>query len=188
MTVIPPDGYCSVDIIFDSSVFNSGIAYVTQMWKVDEGVPGEFVNAFGVAMETNLSPLFFQDCYPTRARFGFHDHLEEVSGYNDGENGGAHALPSTCVLTKYNALGRGRQYQGRNYWPGLLQDEEVADNGLLNGTKQENLQAAFTAFYTEMGSLDFHPVIYHRNSDLDPSRIVSMTVEPKVATQRRRLR
>jgi hypothetical protein len=103
-----------------------------------------------------------------------------------GTQGGP-SLPNNCTLLikKRSTLG-GRQGRGRMYVPMTsVGEESVNRNGLIDQAVVESLQTAWTNIY---GQLD--AVILHDSSGpiTVPTPITALIVDPRIATQRRRMR
>ena len=105
-----------------------------------------------------------------------------------GSASGACLTPNTAVLC-HKATGLiGRHFRGRSYFPAVpaaAADSagdtlQVTDLGHFQ-TAAENWQANLTA-----GSVDMY--ILHRDNTVVPTAVSGVIVEPKLATQRRRLR
>lgn len=97
--------------------------------------------------------------------------------------------PPNCswVVQKRTALG-GRQNRGRMFVPpARLGETTVNAGGTVDAATVTAEQADWTAFHASMISGDYPMVLFH--SDGSPSTIISqLVVEPRIGTQRRRLR
>jgi hypothetical protein len=103
-----------------------------------------------------------------------------------GENTGATMSPQVAVLgRKVTALG-GRKNRGRMYIPGLL-DASVISGGLLESATRIAWQANVAQHLVDLETNDTPMVILH-NSSSDPTTVVNISVDARVATQRRRVR
>lgn len=111
----------------------------------------------------------------------------EVPVFDGGGRSGATSPPNVSSLIQKRTNLRGRENHGRFYWPGLLLDSEVADNGTVEGTRFTNLTASFDEIFNELVAADVQPFILH-NSATAPTPITSFVYQPVIATQRRRLR
>lgn len=99
------------------------------------------------------------------------------------------SLPQNCALLikKGTALG-GRQGRGRMYLPaGYLQEGLVDDNGTIDSSFRGDLQTAATAFRSDVAGAAGNMDLLHSGS-LAPTVVTSLTVDTRIATQRRRLR
>ena len=99
------------------------------------------------------------------------------------------AAPNTAVLVrKVTALG-GHAGRGRMFIPGIL-ETQVGSNGFITPSALTGWQDELDNFFTFMEASDLPPVVLHsEGSPLStPTEIVQLIVDPRVATQRRRLR
>jgi hypothetical protein len=109
-----------------------------------------------------------------------------------GTNGGSLAPPNCAVLVKkITALG-GREGRGRAYLPGISSISGSLDSGgNFSGANATTVSNAMQALFDQMLADDLigpvTPVVLHSASS-DPTQITSFVCEPKLATQRRRLR
>lgn len=107
------------------------------------------------------------------------------------------ASPNTALLETMSATGKGPRYQGRRYWPSLLSNGEVGENGLVGETPLGLVQTSLDLLYTALSTVDGFQGLAIPQSDVDGQ--VSSPVVPwplvgtiglatRAATQRRRLR
>lgn len=107
----------------------------------------------------------------------------------DGDNA-VSGLPSNCALLikKLTASG-GRRNRGRFYFPAAyLPEATVSSNGDLDNTLVANYQARFDNFLTELSGADLPMVVWHELAPLTGTVVTTLTVQSKIATQRRRMR
>lgn len=100
-------------------------------------------------------------------------------------------LPSNCsLLVRKNTGFAGRKNRGRMFWPGILDESQVDQVGTIDTATVAALQTVFAALFTKLsGVADATPAILHKSTPADdPTPVVSHTVMPIIATQRRRLR
>ena len=98
-------------------------------------------------------------------------------------------LPNNCsfLVRKISALG-GRRNRGRLFVPPFRFGEDtVAGNGTITAAQVSAMQGEWTAFLTQMNLVDLTPVIWHSDGSPGPE-ITSMLVQPRIATQRTRMR
>jgi hypothetical protein len=94
--------------------------------------------------------------------------------------------PNTCVLiTKVTELG-GRHGRGRMYWPGW-EEGTVDSYGILDDDAFGAFVTHMTEFHDALDSAGLPMELLHTADTPDPSPIVALTPQRKVATQRRRL-
>lgn len=102
-------------------------------------------------------------------------------------------LPSNCaiLIRKVTALG-GRENRGRMFLPaGYLAEGSVDQNGVIAGATVTSMQAQMNAFQAAViGSPLFdNTVVLHGTASASaPTVITDLTVQSKIATQRRRMR
>lgn len=111
---------------------------------------------------------------------------------------GANMLPQNCALLvqKRTELA-GRSNRGRMYVPMILVESGVDNYGTIDADDRVDYQTQFTNFYLDLTEPDppdlwgpIQPVILHSGSASaqPPTPISRFSVEPVIATQRRRLR
>lgn len=97
-------------------------------------------------------------------------------------------LPPNCaVLVNLSSGLTGRSNRGRAYLPGVAQEDKVADSGQLEGSLLTQLQGVVNY----LGALvqDESRTIRILHSGVGtPTLVINATVNPVIATQRRRLR
>lgn len=113
----------------------------------------------------------------------------EVTGTAAGADGSTTVGPMEALLvTKQTALG-GRQGRGRFYLPGAS-SAKLNPSGLWDASWLVSAQADADAWLADMLSADIPPVLLHSegSSDTTPEPITSLSVQGRVASQRRRNR
>ena len=111
----------------------------------------------------------------------------EWNVFDGGARSGATSPPNVSSLIQKRTASRGRENHGRFYWPGLLNDTEVADDGTIDGGRYGDLYASWNIIFSALVAADLQPFILH-NSDTDPTPITNFIYQPVIATQRRRLK
>lgn len=99
------------------------------------------------------------------------------------------SLPNNCaaLIRKQTALG-GRRNKGRFFLPsGYLLETEVNQVGTIDPARVATLQSASTGLITALGVEGLVPVLFHENG-IGTSTITALLVQPKLATQRTRMR
>lgn len=96
-------------------------------------------------------------------------------------------MNGAVLIRKGTNLG-GRQNKGRMYWPPVAFNESiVSPAGIIASAELAAEQTKWTAFWNSLLTGDYPMVLFH--SDGSPSTIVNgLTLQNKLATQRRRLR
>lgn len=110
-----------------------------------------------------------------------------------GTNAAPGEPPMVSVLVRKNTGQPGKINRGRMYLPGISEDG-VDHLGFLLSGYRDGWQAVFTSFMSAVLAANFQPVILHNVDTLPPApseaptEITFFSVEPRVATQRRRNR
>lgn len=101
---------------------------------------------------------------------------------------GAAPLPQNCaVLVKKSTARGGRSGRGRMYLPaGMLQESLVSSNGVLTPAFRSDMGFAMTSFGIAVPMVLLHDS--DSPGDLAPDPVTQLTVDSRIATQRRRLR
>ena len=107
-----------------------------------------------------------------------------------GSNSSQVMAPNTCVLIRKNTTAIGKHFRGRMFMPGVGSSGVNSDGANIGGSFFSTYQTEATAFLTaiQMGTTVNGMVLLHRLLSVPPTPVVGLTVEPKLATQRRRLR
>jgi hypothetical protein len=76
------------------------------------------------------------------------------------------------------------------YLPGMLIDADILDNGGIGSSRVTALQTVFTTFLADLIATTavVEMVILHTDPLLTPTVVNTLTVDPLIASQRRRLR
>lgn len=189
-------------------VLPDGYGLMTIQWRV-AGTDGPAVSVFGYAIDTSpavdallafnaIVDNILPELTVSVVLESVHLVQNSLGTYTEGIKTGSEpglidapsAPPNVTYLARKRTAEAGRANRGRWYLPGV--NEDVVDSGgFLTSAKVTQLNTALEAFRADM----FQLVILHRDplvpNDYDfapPTDITSLTAEPKVATQRRRLR
>lgn len=102
---------------------------------------------------------------------------------------------NSAVLIQKNTARAGRTGRGRMYVPNWIDEGKVDNVGRINTTERSALQTIMQDFYGELTNpvttVPVPPVLLHNGGvpgGTTPTPIISFTVDPVIATQRRRLR
>jgi hypothetical protein len=100
----------------------------------------------------------------------------------------AGASPQVAILVKKLSGFAGHDQRGRMYIPGLG-EAAIDDDGGISAAKLADLQSAFSQFLTDVNlGTPEGMVIFHTDALTAPTKVTQLQVDPRVATQRRRLR
>lgn len=109
-----------------------------------------------------------------------------------GTDGDFPLPPNTALLVKKSTTLGGRAGRGRMFIPGFAMFGSLDAAGVLGGAYRTALQGQITDWYDSLledtPGPALPPVLFHATSSPVPSEITALTVDAKVATQRRRLR
>lgn len=165
--------------------------------EVVDHVAGIWYNAWDQALNagaqfTNVIGRFGQDGGPDQV---VETLVPPVRGTNV-----SNSLPQNCALLvrKQTSLG-GRAGRGRLFMPGVLQEAEVSDMGIVSTALKAALQANANAALTGLATADpvtgatSPMVLLHGPNSVTgltpaPTPVDALVVDSVIATQRRRLR
>jgi len=101
---------------------------------------------------------------------------------------GQPALPpnNAVLIRKVTALG-GRHGTGRMYVPGQI-ESEVDNAGLISGASLANIQAGATGMLGDLSANDMPMYVLHDSALIAPTLVTALSVQSRIATQRRRIR
>lgn len=96
-------------------------------------------------------------------------------------------INSTLLVNKTTGIGS-RRNRGRCYPPAtMLAETQVNSLGQITATLS-GIQAYFTHIMTGLSTALLQPVLFHQSPPFTPTPITALTVQPLLATQRRRMR
>lgn len=105
--------------------------------------------------------------------------------------------PNSAILCSYAGSGKGPRNRGRNYWPGLISENNVDERGVINPSSGVQIQGDIDDFFDQvLASVDVTAQCIaqsttpgEQSSPILPwPQVKSRVVQPVMATQRRRLR
>lgn len=193
MTLIIPEGYAQVNFVFSGVAAPLGAEVTLGLENAGLFDANEVAEGVHLVWSGNL--LAFQtdgiSLIEARAKLGPNAtgqqgiFVDTTTGGDEGEAG----APNTAVLIHKNTPFGGRAGRGRMFMPGV-RESRYGPGGELSGDYLTGIATALDTFYEELTTQDLLPVVLHsESSPLEgPSTITSFTADPKVATQRRRLR
>lgn len=106
-----------------------------------------------------------------------------------GGVGGEPVPPNTAILVKKSTALGGRKAQGRYFLPGAV-ESSVSAGGIISQEFIADYQEAQDGFLTALTNLNSAMYLLHSKGEADvpPYAVMKLSVQPTVATQRRRLR
>lgn len=205
MALIIPPGYAQTTIEWTGARFESGVGATTFGWGEALGPDPMSLDAFALAVRDawvdNILPL--QDGDLTLASIevvGATDTAERTVGLNGGTNF-ASVPPNVACLVRKVVSGRGRRRQGRWFLPGILAAGVVNDAGIIDSGAVSSIQAAVFGFLTDLEAASNGTMVILQGEQRiengapvgtppisPPPVVTNLFVEPKVASQRNRLR
>lgn len=110
----------------------------------------------------------------------------EHVGTATGGDGGQMSPPNLCLLVeKHTDLG-GRRGRGRMFLPGV--SEPIVDgSGVIAGDYLSDVNGNLGLWQDSLETANLNPVLFH-STETAPTPLTSMSLDPKAATQRRRMR
>jgi hypothetical protein len=146
------------------------------------------------SMHDGISPLVNDACPSTAAlirtevQYGPNPsgptftHIETITGGYTGNIG----APQVAVLVKKITAFGGRTQRGRFYIP-FISEAAIDEGGVLTSAYYTQLDVEVQAILAAYSGADYPWVLLHTSPSASPTAVVSLELETKVATQRRRL-
>jgi hypothetical protein len=196
--MIIPQGFANCILLFqvegDSEIMQTAMG-------VDVSEAGGDFEAVGAKFGGEFGNVFIDDISDQATLVGVDVVVGQDGGdpitvnvpFSDTGAGGAFPLPPNCavLLRKHTGLG-GRAGRGRMFIPGFQLTGNTQPNGTINGslvTEWNNDALAWRlALESDTVPPAIPPVLFHAIDTVPPTPITALTIDPKVATQRRRLR
>lgn len=201
MAVIIPEGFAAVVVphqhagLARAAVCTFGVS--SDLWEGDyeamcDSILGHWDSTFGTIIDTEVQ------IGPVTARVGTGaGEPLAVSGTATALGGSAKEIapPNNAVLVQKRTATGGRRGRGRMYVPFSVGEGEVTQTGRLETTSLAFFQTVATQFREAMADGTVDPatilVLLHDSDGVTPppapSPIVSLTVDPIIGSQRRRL-
>lgn len=204
MTLVIPPGFAQAAVELRND-------FDPESWFVTLGVDISDAAGDHVAAATNVAQSF-----EGAFQLGFLSNLVTVVGVDlrVGQDGGpplyvrvnrgnkgnssAEKLPQNCALLIRKGTARaGRTGRGRMYLPGVLDEGQVSQVGILSPTQATACQGRVDTFLANLadgflGANPLTPMVLLHNDGVPggttPDPVISLTIDTKIATQRRRLR
>lgn len=189
MAVIIPPGFLQCVINLSGPTASGGASTVLGLTDGSVTDLTAAANDIALAWADELAPITHNSfaledvVLLTATEIGVGSSLETV-----GQRTGDLAPPNTSVLMRKVTGERGPKNQGRSFWPGMVLDADIFDDGTLTTGARGSIQAGVSSFFTALAALGHAHVILHSLGDDTPTVVTSEQIETKVATQRRRLR
>lgn len=188
MTINIPVGFAQATINYAGPTVTGKAATVLGFSLGEEGTLQGLCNGIEAAYNVNLAPYLHTAFTVTSVRAVDNENVHEKAVNIQGQMTGDLAPPNASLLVKKTSALRGRKFRGRNYWPGLMKDQNVLDDGTLIAGYVADMADAFDGFNTDLFTLGYFSVILHNDPETVPTPVTGGGVESRIATQRRRLR
>lgn len=193
MAIVIPTGFAQVTFNYDSEIFASGKgATVLGVTIQNTGSLNDTLAAVMSAWGTMVVKHMVNVITMTSTVLVTSSSRLESAAPFQGDNTFALPPPNSALLVRKVTSGRGRRHQGRMFLPGLVAEADVDSAGNLTGGTRQTMQGFLNDFMTNLDVNGIVPVILHDDEGESevpsPSIISEFLVEPKMATQRRRLR
>ena len=110
--------------------------------------------------------------------------------FGSGINGAANTPPDSpqvALLVKKSTAGGGRQQRGRMFLP-IVAESQTDAGGMLTTASLNAFETAVDAWLADLAVRNVPMVLLHNAVETLPTPVVGLTVDVRVATQRRRLR
>lgn len=192
MPVIP-SGFAQVNLKFTGTNTPTGAEVTFGVNYLDGLTPLQVAEAVDGAVGDSsiMSPCASQTALTTiSVKFGPNatGPSVDLTTSHTGANGDSETPNVTWLIKKSTALG-GRAGRGRMYWPGVVEEETGVD-GVIIPSDVTAFQTAADLFFDELAANDVPMVLLHGEGSpiSEPTLVTALTVDPRVATQRRRLR
>lgn len=194
--MVIPAGAAQINYVFGGTAAPNG-AEVTIGFDGVAGVPYtplELATLAKDAWEDNLRAVTLDDItlQVVRVKFGPNDTgpATELAVNLAGTSAGQGTSPNVAYLVHKNTALGGRRGRGRMFYPGV-NESGVDDAGNVLSASVTAYNTAFAAYLTQMEAGGGDLVVLHAPGNTSipvPTPILSLTMDPKVATQRKRLR
>lgn len=200
--MIIPNGFGQATLLFTGINIPNGAAITWGFADVaDDGADAaaeQFFDAWGAEVMTSVSSgVHLTGCL---AKLGPNDTGPSAlfTGDTAGSLSADSAPPNVAYLIRKNTALGGRRGRGRCYQPGITEAGLFSD-GVIASATLAAIQSDADSFFSGMSVVGYPLYLLHADSVDEngepipgtappPTLITSLTVDPRVATQRRRLR
>lgn len=185
-----PAGFGQAMFVYGGTALPLGAAVTLGFQQTGTTTPAEDAFDLHQAMRDVTAAMCATECslISTMVKFG-PDATGPSAVYTQvqagGRSGGA-AAPNTAMLVRKQTAMGGREGRGRFYLPGPS-EEDIDEGGLLSATLRDAASAALGVFFAALIAADLPPYLLH-DSGTPPTAITTLSLDQRVATQRRRLR
>lgn len=191
--IIPPDHF-QLTVLFSANEWDSGGGAAVLGFRNDGTDPEE--TAAGTALDLLLNalmPLTTDTVTCTGARWAATVLGGAFVRSVQGGLTSTVSTPNTSMLLRKQTPFRGPRGGGRTYWPQMVSETEVDEAGIIGGTRLAAINSALDDFETDLTTAGLAQVVLQGDTGISdpitpPPTVVEFLCDPKVATQRRRMR
>lgn len=184
----PTSEYAQVTLIFSGSNVPTGAACTFGGTEVD-GSPTLFLETLEGMFGTFIGEASVTTCTINEIRYKIGPEQSGptyVRATNlAGDQGTDPVAPNTALLIRKHVPGKSARFSGRVFWPGVS-DTDLNPGGTLTGAAITRLQDACDDLWSSMSNAGFVPRVFSEGSNPEP--VSDFVLQPRVASQRRRLR
>lgn len=193
MPVIIPPGFAQVTHNFESAVFESGVgAVVYGISGFDDVTPGDAIGSLNLEFGTLIVQHMNNQIRMSGTTVITSENRYELSEPYVGGNNFPMPPPNVATLVRKVTSGRGRRAQGRMFLPGLVSETDIDNAGFIDPTARATLQGRLDDWLDALLAPGFQMAILHGSEGETPAGppniVTGLALQPKVASQRRRLR
>lgn len=188
--VIIPTGFAQVTFNFEGALIPDGKGATVFGISLEGGTLGTLVAGWASTFVANFGGSLHDSLtFTTAIGVTAFDSTESIVN-ETGEASGDPCPPNVCLhVRKYTGF-RGRRAIGHMYPPGLIYDDQVGDDGIINPTNVAGRQSQFNAW---MAAAPSDMVLLNRSEGsspppANPRTVTALIVDQLVSTQRGRLR
>lgn len=187
-----PSGYANIAIPFIHGG-TSHVSYITFGVDNNTGLtaPSVVADAVWDAFHAEVRPVLDNSITlgpPIASVNGGSGVVTGEGTSSDIGGAGLASVPMNCALlvAKITAT-PGREGKGRYYIPFALEESDVSETGVIDGTTVTDHQAVQDDFLAALTAENVPMVLLHDGAGT-PAPVTQLIVRPKIGTQRRRLR
>jgi len=189
--MIIPTGYAHNVVLFDGSALPTGAAITFGVKNNLAASASDIAEAvWNILHDFDFTTLFANTArlIGVRTKLGPNSTgpSAEFLAVDTGSRAGDPGNASSSVLVKKNSALGGREGRGRFFIP-AISESDIGTGGVLTGGFQGVVQSVVDDILTNLGSSDIPMYLLH-NSGTTPTAVTALTVDARVANQRRRQR
>lgn len=191
MSLIIPDGngeaVCSITLPGDAGPGLVVFGFEWDNLATPDDVAASIAEIFGDHIMNRLS----DETALVKVRCVINDAGTELEGVWTGNDPGLSTAPATTpqvalLLRKTTGLA-GREHRGRMYLPGVPENA-VETSGAIDPSFLSDTQSSVNTFMSDLTTAGHPMLLFHSDIATPADTVVSLLVDGKCATQRRRLR